>query len=202
MKRIVFIACTAFLFSSLPVRSQQSTKQARLVAQEEDIREAVFLFLFDVGTGSDPNYPIYCLSVNSVGTKDPHDPSDSLMKRFPKARFTLRKASDCEVLKKPGDLFTAIRDKETGKPAWMISVGHMDWIDDDEVHAMGMRFCGGLCAWSTEFKVTRKDGKWKAGIGDTVFVSRARNIGVPEHSYINHQGALEDHLAHLLPPIM
>jgi hypothetical protein len=84
----------------------------------------------------------------------------------------------------------------------MISVGQIRWINDDEVHAMGMRFCGGLCLWSTEFKVTRKEGKWKAQIGDTVFFSRARNIVVPEHSYIYHHGASEDHLAHLLPTIM
>jgi hypothetical protein len=202
MKTTLFILYTVLTLSLSQVRGEQGTYPAKRSAQQEDIREAVFLFLFDVGTGPDPSYPIYCLSVDSAGTKDPHDPSDSLMKRFPKARFTLRKASDCEVLKKPKDLFTAIRDKGTGKPAWMISVGHIDWINNDEVHAMGMRFCGGLCAWSTEFKVTKKDGKWEAQIGDSVFVSRARSIGVPEVSYINHQEMSEDHLTHLSPPIM
>jgi hypothetical protein len=112
MKTTLFILCTVLMPSLSQVHSQQGTDSARRSAQEEDIREAVFLSLFDVGTGPDPSYHTYCLSVNSVGTKDTHDPSDSFMKRFPKGPFTLRKASDCEVLEKPKDLFTAIRDKK------------------------------------------------------------------------------------------
>ena len=85
-------------------------------AQEEDIREAVFLYLFKVGTGPDPDYSFFCLSVDSDGFKSLHDPSDALMKRFPSTRRTLRKFSECEIVKKPKDsLFGAIRDKQTGK---------------------------------------------------------------------------------------
>jgi hypothetical protein len=112
MKTTLFIPFTVLALSLSPVHGEQGIDPAKRSAQEEDIREAVFLSLFDVGTGPDPSYRIYCLSVGSVATKDTHDPSDSFMKRFPKAPFTLRKASDCEVLEKPKDLFTAIRDKK------------------------------------------------------------------------------------------
>lgn len=134
------------------------------VGQEEDIREAAFLFLFEVGTGPDPDYSLYCLSVDSDGPRALHDPSDALLERFPRMHRTIRKASECEVLKKPKDFFSAVRDKKSGKSAWMISVGSIEWINDHEVRVGGTRYCGGLCMWSTVLKATLKDGKWKVAI--------------------------------------
>jgi len=140
---------------------------------EEDIREAVFLYLFEVGTGPDPDYSFFCLSVDSNGFTDLHDPSALLLKRFPRMHRTIRKASECEVLKKPKDFFSAVRDKQSEKPAWMISVTSIDWINDHEIRVRGTRYCGGLCMWSTVLKATLKDGKWKVGFapGALLFVS-------------------------------
>lgn len=141
--------------------------------QEEDVREAAFLFLFGVGTGPDPDYSFYCLSVDSSGLEG-HDPSESLMKRFPIMHRTLRKFSECEVLKNPKDkLFGAIHDKKTGKSAWIVSLGPIQWVNDHEARAAGERYCGGLCGWWSTLRVTLENGKWKATVapGASVMVS-------------------------------
>jgi hypothetical protein len=72
-------SCILFDCAKKPEPSEKDKRSA----QEEDIREAAFLYLFEVGTGPDPDYSFFCLSVDSDGLKDPHDPSDALMKRFP-----------------------------------------------------------------------------------------------------------------------
>ncbi len=160
------LSCTSFAQNKTP------NLEPRL-GLEEDIREAVFLYLFEIGTGPDPDYSFYCLSVDSDGPQVVHDPSDALLKRFPQMHRTIRKASECEVLKKPKDFFSSVRDKQSGKPAWMISVTSIDWINDHEVRVGGTRHCGRLCMWSTVLKATLKDGKWRVAIAPdaTLFVS-------------------------------
>jgi hypothetical protein len=171
------IAALALGMCCLPIpilaQKQPSNADSRS-AQEEDIREAAFLYLFNVGTGPDPDYSVYCLSVDSDGVKNLHDPSDALMKRFPPMHRTLRKFSECEIVKKPKDsLFGTIRDKQTGKTAWMVSLTSIEWVNDHEARIGGDRYCGGLCAWGTTLQATLQDGKWKVTIvpGASVWVS-------------------------------
>jgi len=138
--------------------------------QEEDIRLSAFLFLLDVGTGPDPDYSFSCLSVDFEGFKTLHDPSDSLLIRFPKMHRTIRKASECEFVAKPKDYFSAVRDKQTGKAAWLISVGPIRWINDSEVRVVGMRYCGELCMWTTTLVAKWVDGQWKVSVDPKAFV--------------------------------
>jgi len=105
-----------FLPTAVLAQNQPSIPDSR-TAQEEDIREAAFLFLFEIGTGPDPDYSFFCLSVNSSGLTSGDDPSETLLKRLPRMHRTFRKASNCEIVKKPKDLFSAVRDKQSGKPA-------------------------------------------------------------------------------------
>ena len=132
-----------FLPAAVLAPNQPSIPDSR-TTQEEDIREAAFLFLFEIGTGPDPDFSFYCLSVNSSGLTSGDDPSETLLKRFPRMHRTIRKSSNCEIVKKPKDLFSAVRDKQTGKPAWMISLTSIDWLGDKEVRVGGARYCGGL----------------------------------------------------------
>ena len=160
-------------------QKKQSSNRDLRSAQEEDIREAAFVYLFAVGTGPDPDYPHYCLSVDSKGFDDRHDPSDSLLKRFPQARRTIRKLSECEIVAKheepgnPEDLFAAVKDKESGKPAWIISLGPITWVNGHKVRVEGERYCGGLCGWWATLEVTLRNGKWKVRIapGESIMVS-------------------------------
>ena len=167
---LAFAVC--FLPAAVLAQNQPSIPDSR-TAQEEDIREAAFLFLFEIGTGPDPDYSFYCLSVNSSGLTSGDDPPEALLKRFPRMHRTIRKASNCEIVKKPKDLFSAIRDKQSGKPAWMISLTSINWINDKEVRVGGTRYCGGLCLWSSTLQATLQDGKWKVRIapGAYTFVS-------------------------------
>lgn len=141
-----------------------------LTAQEEDIREAAFLFLFEIGAGPDPDYSFYCLSVDSAGLAKGDDPSEALLKRLSRTHRTIRKASNCEIIKKPKDLFSAVRDKQSGRPAWMISLTSISWINDKEVRVGGTRYCGGLCLWSSTLQATLQDGKWKVRIAPSAYV--------------------------------
>jgi hypothetical protein len=81
------------LVPCLTAQKPEPAEKHKRSAQEEGIREAAFLYLFEVGTGPDPDYSFFCLSVDSDGFKDQHDPSDALMKRFPRMHRTLRKFS-------------------------------------------------------------------------------------------------------------
>lgn len=153
-----------FLPAAVLAQNQQSIPDSR-TTQEEDIREAAFLFLLD-GTGPYPDYSVYCLAVNSSGD----DQSEALLKHFPRMHRTIRKSSDCEIIKKPKDLFSAVRDKQSGKPAWMISLTSIYWLNDKEVRVGGARYCGGLCSWSSILQVTLQDGKWKVRIAPDAYV--------------------------------
>jgi hypothetical protein len=162
-----------FLPAAVLAQNQPSIPDSR-TTQEEDIREAAFLFLFEIGTGPDPDYSFYCLSVNSSGLTSGDDPSEALLKRFPRMHRTIRKASNCEIVKKPKDLFSGVRDKQSGKQAWMISLTSINWLNDKEVRVGGARYCGGLCLWSSTLQATLQDGKWKVRIapGASVLVSQ------------------------------
>jgi hypothetical protein len=168
------LALGLFFLSTAQLAQNQPPLPDSRTAQEEDIREAAFLFLFEIGTGPDPDYSLYCLSVNSGGLTSGDDPSEALLKRFPRMHRTVRKASECEIVKKPKDLFSAVRDKQSGKPAWMVSLTSINWLNDKEVRVGGTRYCGGLCLWSSTLQATLQDGKWKVRIapGAPVLVSR------------------------------
>jgi hypothetical protein len=166
---LVVLVVVPFLTAQKPEPSEKDKRSA----QEEDIREAAFLYLFEVGTGPDPDYSFFCLSVNSDGFKDGHDPSDALMKRFPRMHRTIRKFSECEVVEKPKDLFSSVKDKKSGKSAWIISVSEISWVNDHEVRMHATRICGGLCMWSSTLQATLHEGKWQVTLpaGAYVWVS-------------------------------
>ncbi len=48
-----------FLPAAVLAQNQPSIPDSR-TTQEEDIREAAFLFLLEIGTGPNPDYSIYC----------------------------------------------------------------------------------------------------------------------------------------------
>ena len=123
--RIWSAICVLAVFGLVPCVTAQKpepSEKDKRSAQEEDIREAAFLYLFGFDPGPDVDYSFFCLSVDSDGFKDQHDPSDGLMKRFPRMHRTIRKSSECEVVEKPKDLFSSVKDKKSGKSAWMISL--------------------------------------------------------------------------------
>jgi len=159
-----------YVTAQTPAPSQKDRRSA----QEEDIREAAFLYLFEVGAGPDPDYSSLCLSVDSDGFKDQHDPSDTLMKRFPRMHRMIRKFSEGEVVEKPKDLFSSVKDKKSGTSAWIISVSEIFWVNDHEVQMHATRFCGGLCIWSSTLQATLREGKWHVTLlpGAYVFVSQ------------------------------
>lgn len=86
---------------------------------------------------------------------------------------TIRKASECKIARKSKDLLTAVKDKQSGKSAWMISIGAIKWKSDQEAQIGARRYCGAVCMWSSVLQATLINGKWKVDIapGASVFVS-------------------------------
>jgi hypothetical protein len=165
-QRALILAGLALVAVLLPVCSHPQDKaidDLRKAAQEEDIRVAVFQFLFDVGGSPAPNGTIFCLEVGSNAVNH-NDPPEGLLKRLTRANLLLRKASECEINTKTGKLWDRLQDKQTGKPAWLISVGRITWSSDKKVWVGGSRYCGSLCLWSGTLEAQLEDGKWKVSI--------------------------------------
>lgn len=171
--RILILVVGFSVVGSVSVAQIKLPGTDKRLSQEQDVRLAAFAYLFGVGTGPDPDYPYYCLSVDSDGPNHGADPSDSLMSRLPKTNRTIRKASECENSKGPDHFFDAIRDKATGKTAWTVSLSKLRWKSDHEVELDGERYCGGLCAWGSTLRVTFHKGRWKVRIapGASIWVS-------------------------------
>jgi len=157
----IVIVGTFFLSAASGAQEKAASNSSR-VAQEEDIHAAAFLFLFDVNKEPGRDNAIYCLSVDTADSMN--DPSDSLLKRVRGERHVLRKASGCKITTKRRNSFFGVYDKKTGKHAWMISVGTITWLNDQDVRVCGRRLCGGLCMWSTTLEAHLEDGKWKVSV--------------------------------------
>lgn len=179
--RIATVLVVGLIFDSAEVgQYKRAPDQGWRRTQEEAIRESAFLYLFKVGTGPDPDYSVYCLSVDSNDPRHPSDPSDSLMKRLAwSSSRKLRRASECEIASQVGEpasgdsLFGLVKDKESGSRAWLISVGRITWVNDHKAKFEGERYCGGLCAWGTTFQASLRKGNWEVTIppGTSIWVS-------------------------------
>lgn len=121
-------------------------------SQTDDIREAVFRYLFDHnGSGQQKNAHAYYLGVGEKAD----DPTDQFMKRFSDHRPPVRKRSSCSS----GD--DGVRDKITGEQGLIFHVGSIKWISDTEVEVYGGHYEGTLGASGHTYMVKKENGKWK-----------------------------------------
>jgi hypothetical protein len=153
---ILVLALHAPSFATDPVRS----------SQEDDIREAVFRYLFDHnGSGQQHNAHAYCLAI--VITGEEIDPSAQLIKRFAHHKPPIRKASACHSTE------IQVVENRWEKPALIFSVSEIEWISDTEVAITGgyeeannsSSFCG--------YTVSKQKGQWTvAASGGACVVSK------------------------------
>jgi hypothetical protein len=93
--------------------------------QEDDIREAVFLYQFDHNASAGKNHAHdYCLSIveddrNFFG----HDLPGPFMARFAGHKPPVRKFSDCRI-KNDGEVVY----KHSGKPGLLFMTGNITWL--------------------------------------------------------------------------
>jgi hypothetical protein len=124
------------------------TVTTSIPVQEDDIREAVLR----QGLGEDlPNCgsqgETCCLTLDRVG-----DPSGAFLARF---RGQFRKGSDC-AWGRDG----APTEVKTGKPALIVHVGKIEWLDRFDAQIDASVLCGGLCGYGSRYLVYRQSGAW------------------------------------------
>ncbi len=135
--------CTA----PLPPRVTQRLPVHR-VFEEDDIREAVFRYLFN---SHQLRGPIF-LSI------DGYDPSPSFLARFAGMEFQPKPISRSyfKLLPFPGWL----RDRTTSKKGMAYSVDSISWTSPTRAEVRGGSYCGGLCAASGVFTVVKMHESW------------------------------------------
>ncbi len=142
---IIGVSLMMILFSP-SLAGQIAADAARHVAQEDDIREAIFRYEMKDREG------IIFLNISN------QDPSDSFMRRFSDVKLAVKKLSAIAPSKKPTRRW--IYDRESGKPGVALWVGKFTWTSDHGVIVDGGYYCGSLCAGRGDFYVTLKNGRW------------------------------------------
>jgi hypothetical protein len=118
------------------------------VAQEDDIREAIFRYEMKAHRLPD----VVFLSINN------QEPSDAFMRRFSDVKLSVKNWSAIAPPTNPPQRW--ISDRETGKPGVALSVGKITWTSNHRVIVAGGYYCGSLCAGGGDFYVVLKDGRW------------------------------------------
>jgi hypothetical protein len=142
---IVSIFLMIFPFAPL-LHSQVDVSPTKRVAQEDDVREAIFRFQLKDQTG------IIFLQI------DHRDPSDSFMKRFADIKLPIKKGS--AIAKPDRRSQRRIYDRSTGKTGVALWVGKFTWSSDQSAVVDGGYYCRNLCAGRGDFYVTLKGGRW------------------------------------------
>jgi hypothetical protein len=144
---IIVVSLMMILFSTFLVR-RIASNAARHVAQEDDIREAIFRYEMKDHRGPD----VVFLSINN------QEPSDAFMRRFFDAKLSVKTWSAIAPATKPPQRW--INDRETGNPGVALSVGKITWTSDHGVTVAGGYYCGILCAGAGDFYVNLKGKRW------------------------------------------
>jgi hypothetical protein len=149
----VSVLIVLFSFASCGFASETARQD-----QEDDIREAVFLWQLNKfgSTGQPGTEPENMPKAYFLGVGDKKDdPSDAFIKRFLNNRLPVRKLSACNQSVR-GDF-----DKKTGERGYVLNVGSITWKSDTTVDVKGYWHVNGRCAsWDT-YTLEKQDGKWK-----------------------------------------
>lgn len=144
-------------------------------SQEDDIREAVFRYLFDHNlSGQQSRAHAYCLAI-MVGDKK-IDPSDRFMERFAHNKPPVRKASACH--------WTEIQvENRKGRPALIFFESEIDWVSDVEVTVSAGYEEANVSSSTCPYVFRKENGAWKVAIdGGACTISRTvfpRPTGCP-----------------------
>lgn len=134
-------------------------------SQEDDIREAVFRYLFNYNaSGQQSKTHAYCLGI-VVGEKK-IDPSDQFMKRFAHHKPPVRRASACQ--------WTKIHVVENrGRPALIFFISAIEWVSDLEVIVSAGYEEANVSSSTCPFAVRKTNGEWKVtAYGGACTISR------------------------------
>jgi len=160
---VVVVLLATFIPLHAAQDKAKSEDTATRLAQEDEIREAVFRYEFrHNSSGQGARAGVYCISVGEQNA----DPPDGFMRRF--AGFTppVRKASDCSTHPLNG-----VVEKKTGKRGLLFRVRSVKWLSDTEVHVVGGYFEDGLSASGNTYTVVRTRNGWMVISAATNWIS-------------------------------
>jgi hypothetical protein len=150
---IAFVVA-AFL-AIVPAFQAQDANSSETATQEENIREAVFRYMFEHNaSGQKKNAGVYCLSLGEYDHEI--DPSDDLMKRLEGNRPSVRKISECVV-----HPYESVADRRTGKQGLIFRVTSIHWNSLREVEVACGYYEGGDSASGNTYTVVQRNGKWE-----------------------------------------
>ncbi|HET9407395.1 MAG TPA: hypothetical protein VFO39_09170 [Candidatus Sulfotelmatobacter sp.] len=163
------IVTVILLVGLIPVQGSRDRQErkgtAPRLAQEDDIREAVFRYEFRHNSSiQGQRAGVYCLSIGEKNT----DPPDDFIKRFVGFKPPVRKASDCST-----DPYSGVVEKKTGKQGLVFRVRSIKWLSDTEVQVIGGYFENGLSASGDTYTLIRTPEKWRVSKARTNWISYA-----------------------------
>lgn len=161
------VVAVVLLATFVPVQARSGQTQIRRhdarLAQEDDIREAVFRYEFRHNSSiQGKRAGVYCLS---VGEKNA-DPPDGFMRRFAGYSPPVRKASDCTT-----HPYNGVVEKRTGKRGLLFRVRSIKWVSDAKVQVVGGYFEDGLSASGNTYTVVRTRDGWMISSAGTNWIS-------------------------------
>jgi len=144
------------LVAFIPIRAAQGEAKSGVtssrLAQEDDIREAVFRYQFQHNSSIQGRRAgVYCLSVREKNA----DPQQTFIQRFAGFRPPVRKASDCIT-----DPYKGVLERITGKRGLLFRVRSIKWLSDAKVQVVGGYFEDGLSASGETYTVVRTHDGW------------------------------------------
>jgi hypothetical protein len=142
---------------ALPRITPAAAKARRVrLAQEDDIREAVFRYQFKHDpSGLQEDAKVFFIE---VGGKDP---SSRFLGRFRGSKPPVKKRSRSRISRRrAGFSWIWVEDKQSGKPGIIFSVDSIKWRPRSEAMAKGGWFASGRGAADYEYSLVREKGKW------------------------------------------
>jgi hypothetical protein len=159
-KILLSLAFIIFLFSAAIMSTDADRTRIR-TAQEDNIREAAFRYLFlHNASGLQQAAQVFCLSVNG------RDPADMFMSRFRNEKPRVLRSSDCS---KGG--WNGVRDRRTGEEGLLFELTDVYWYSDDEVYVDGSYYSAPLSAAGYSWRVLHERSGWVVRSEHTHWIS-------------------------------
>lgn len=129
-------------------RDGKQTRSTWCSNEEDCIEEAVYRYQIQNPEGHQSS-DLFFLSV-----KDRWDPNNEVVERLASSSYRVKPVSQSV------DQHTVIKDKETGEPGVVLTVGHITWIDKSRVEVALSAYSGFGDAKGYVYELARSENGW------------------------------------------
>jgi hypothetical protein len=144
-----------------------AASDASTLSREDQVREAVFRYQFTHNaSGQKDRAPVYFLSLDSEGEKEPRDPSPALMARFAQHKPRVEPRSHAKVSFDKG-----VVHRETGESGLVFRVTAITFVGADAAVVEGGYYEANMSSSGNTYRVERKGGVWVVTDDKMVWIS-------------------------------